>query len=164
MTNEKKTAGKIVYDILTSEPELIKDPIAETRDIRHEMEKDYLTKLEGTIQEGTKKYDGDFFVIVEAKREKLMPNVIRNFIFHRHSCPTPHYGQTVYKYHRQHDEVEFLWIVPDKPICEWMKLYPFEVPEDEHDLLKMVYDFYDDTLLNKARLLNNENTIEEIYG
>lgn len=168
MADEKKeTVGKQVYDILTKEPELIKDPIDDAYAIRTEMEKDYVSKVENVIQEGTKLYDTDFFVVVEAKRERTMPNVLRNFIFYRRSCPTPHYGQTVYKYHRKNDEVEFIWIIPDKPICEWMKRYPFDVPESESGLLKFVYDFYDDSLLRYAQKLNGETTehiAKEIYG
>jgi len=165
MPKEKKeTVGKQVYDILSKEPVIIQDPIDEARSVRLEMEKDYIRKVENTIAEGLKIYDTDFFVVVEAKRERTMPNVIRNFILHRRSCPTPHYGQTVYKYHRQQDKVEFIWIVPDKNVCEWMKKYPLDVPESERDLLMMVHDFYDDTLLHKAELLNNEDLSKEIYG
>lgn len=165
--NTKETAGKIVTDILSKDPELIKDPIDEARSVRLEMQKDYVQKVENTIQEGLKTYSGDFFVVVEGKREKLMPNVIRNFIFHRNTCPTPHYDQTVYHYHRKTDEVEFLWVIPDKRTCEWMKKYPLDVPESERDLLNLVYDFYDDNLLEKAKILNKEvtdNYVKEIYG
>jgi len=166
--NSSKTAGQISQELMAKDSEVCANNKIEVSDIRNEFNKDYVAKVESTIKDGLTKYTGDFYVVVEAKKERLMPNVIRNFIFHAPVCPTPHYDQTVYKYARKNDKTEFLWSIPDKQTCEWMKTCPLEVPEDHRLLLQTVLDYYDDTLLHKAMTLNGETIdnflIKEIYG
>jgi len=163
----KTTVGKAARDLMMKDPTILKDPIGEVRDIRDAVLEDYIKKLESTIEEGCKAWPGDFFVVVASKVERTMHNVIRNLIFHRRTCPTPNYDQIVYKYICKTDEIEFIWAVPDKASCEYIKKYPFEVPDNYKDLMKTVFDFYDDTLLNIAKHLNGEESedlIKEIYG
>jgi len=126
-------------------------------DIREEAQKDYLNKLVDTAYQGTKSYNDDFFVVVESKIEPLMKNVIRNYIFHRSTCPTPHYGQTVYRYRYTTDELEYLWCVPDKNQAEHIREHVFEYPESYRGLVEHVIDFYDGTLARKALELNKED-------
>ncbi len=99
---------------------------------------------------------GDFYVVVTTKKERLMPNVIRNYFFSRYSCPTPEYDQIVYKFHRKDEQIEFLWVVPCKETCEIMRLDPLNVPTQEKELLDFVLSFEDGTLLKLSKKLNNE--------
>lgn len=171
-TDIKRTAGQIVYDELIKEPKLIADPIGEIYDARTESLKDYVRKLESTIADGLKVYSGDFFIQASTKAERTLQIVIRNLIFHKRACPTPTYDQKLYKYNRANDKVEFLWSIPDKATCEWMKTCPFEVPEAHRELLQTVLDFYDRTLDRITMKLNGEDDsnqdiskiVEEIYG
>ena len=146
-----KTVGKIVLDLAEKDHESI-----DVRDIRAEWQKDYYNKIESCIKESLSKFDGDFYVVVESKVERVLANVIRNFIFSRASCPTPHYDQVVYKYNRGLDKVEFIWCIPDKATCEHMRSYPLEYMQKERTLLQSVLDFYDETLIMKAMWLNGE--------
>jgi len=157
---QRKTAGQASIDLLQEDPK--EQDIYEIREVALA---DYTKKVENCINEGTTKYIDDFYVVVEAKRERLMPNVLRNFIFSRASCPTPHYGQTVYHFNKKTSEIAFLWIVPDKDICKHIYENMLLIPEYERDLLKCVMDFYDGTLLRQAQLLNRENQItSDIYA
>lgn len=61
--------------------------------------------------------EGDFYVIILVKQERHLTNVLRFYYFYRQSCPTPHHDQTVFKYIPKHDEIEFLWSVPDAVSC-----------------------------------------------
>lgn len=160
--NTEKTAGQISMDLMAKDIAGDANCVNEVVDIRNEVLKDYLKKVELCIQEGTDKFDNDFCVVVEAKKERLMPNVIRNFIFSRNSVPTPHYDQTVYRYNKQKAKIEFLWCIPDKHTCEWMKTCPLEVDESHRDLRQTVFDFYDGTLDRQTRKINGEP--EEFYG
>ena len=170
---DSKTTGKIVYDILTKEPELIADPIGEIINAREEALKQYEKRVEDVISEAFKTYPGDFYIVVAAKVERVFKIVVRNLIFHAPVCPTPNYDQTIYRYHRKDDAIEFLWCIPDKHTCEWMKKYPFDVPEEQSALRQTVLDFYDDTLLGQCMALNGEDLsvpldisrlTKEIYG
>lgn len=59
----------------------------------------------------------DFFITVLFKKERHLQNIIRQYFLYRQSCPTPEYDQTVYKYHRKDDDLEYLWTVPNNVAC-----------------------------------------------
>lgn len=117
---------------------------------------DYEKNVFDCLQDGLKKYPGDFYVVVLTKKERLMENVIRNYFFNRISCPTPEYDQTVYKYIRSDSNLNFMWVIPAKDVCEYMRDFPLEVPKSERELLNFVFDFYSDSLLQLAKRENGE--------
>lgn len=125
-------------------------------DYEREMHKEYEREIFNCIDTHLKKIDGDFFVVVLRKRERLMENVHRNFFLGRKSCPTPTYDQVVYKYHRNLDAVEFLWVVPDMETAAVFTRNALIVDPEERQLLKFVLDFNDGTLDRLAKTLNNE--------
>lgn len=146
-----KTVGHEARDLLLKTPEST-DPI----ELEREMHKDYEANIEECIKACLKEYDWDFFVIVTTKKERLMPNVLRNYFFGRKSCPSPEYDQAVYHYHRKEGIVEFLWVVPSKDTCEMMKTHALEVAPEERELRDFVINFYDGTLLQLSKRLNGE--------
>jgi hypothetical protein len=101
-------------------------------------------------------YYGDFYLVVETKKEPKMQNVLRNYFFHRSSCPTPTYDNTVYKYHKADDRIEFLWVLPSKQVCKMIKDYAVELSADQRELVKFVLDDADGTLLKRCKQLNGE--------
>ena len=42
---------------------------------------------------------GDFYIVVLFKKERILKNVVRQYFFYRQSFPTPEYDQSVYKFH-----------------------------------------------------------------
>jgi hypothetical protein len=125
-------------------------------DQQREMQKDYEKNFIECLERGKKAIDGDFYLVVETKKERLLVNVLRNYFFYRHSCPTPTYDTAVYKYHRSSDTIEFLWTVPSRDTCELLRDNALEVAPEERDLLHFVLDFYQGTLLARAKKMNNE--------
>ncbi len=125
-------------------------------DYEREMHKDYEREIFNCIDEHLNKIDGSFFVVVLRKQERLMQNVHRNFFFARKSCPTPTYDQVVYKYHRDLDAVEFLWVVPDMETAAVFTRNFLQIVPEEKQLLKFILDFNDGTLDALAKKLNNE--------
>src|ERR1700683_1834898 len=87
----KATVGQQYLDVAYKEP-YSRDPI----ELQREMQKEYLDNLKEVIQLFRKKHPQDFFAVQTTKREKLMPNMFRNYFFCRFSCPTPDYDQSVY--------------------------------------------------------------------
>jgi len=120
---------------------------------------DYESNLFDRVVHGKAVYAGDFYLVVIAKREKLMPNAFRLYYFHRISCPSPDYDQTVYKYHRKDEQLEFLWVIPAKPVIKDMIANRLDLDTSLYQLLKFVIEFVDGTLDKKARELNGEPLI-----
>jgi len=98
----------------------------------------------------------DFYIIVITKAERLMPNVFRNYFLARLSCPTPDYDQVVYKYDKASDIVNFVWVIPSRDACIYLKEHALEVAEEERDLLEYVLKFSDGTLWKVCKQLNGE--------
>jgi hypothetical protein len=150
--SKKETVGKLALDLQQQIPDTT-DPI----EIEREAHKDYADNVFNCLADGKKVYpQSDFYIVVETKKERLLTNVLRNYFFHRRSCPTPNFDQTVYKYTWNNDHLSFLWVVPSKDTCKLFKDNVLRIASEERDLLKYVLDFEDGTLLKLAKELNNE--------
>jgi hypothetical protein len=120
-----------------------------------------MQKYEANIHEctdkGKKVYEGDFYVCVINKIEPLLRNICRNYFAHLPACPTPDYDQTLLKYHKKDDKLEFLWTIPTRSVCMYLKHYALllENPEEKY-LLGQVMNFSDGTYYRKCKELNNE--------
>src|SRR3990167_4938546 len=102
--------------------------------------------------------DSRFLYYRYHKKEPLMPNVIRNYFYGRLSCPTPDYDQTVYFYDQESDIIEFLWVIPSKDACLYLKENALLVDPAESQLLRFVLDFADGTLFAIAKTRNRERS------
>jgi len=149
---KRDTIGKISLDLM----EKSHDDTHTPREQMLEQLKDFEKHIELRIESGKKEFPGDFYIVVETKKEPLMPNVLRNYFISRQSCPTPGYDQTVYRYNRKSGSIEFMWVMPAKDICIYLVENSLELPEDQRDLLDMVLNFNDGTLLKVAKKLNGE--------
>jgi hypothetical protein len=147
----RDTVGKLATELLIKEPET-KDPI----ELQREIQKNYEDQIVECINRGRNEFPHSFYVVVIHKKERLLPNVIRNYFAARLSCPTPEYDQVVYKYHRSENALEFLWVVPSQDTCQLLKDNALQIAPEEKDLLYFVLSFYDGTLLTKSKMLNGE--------
>ena len=102
------------------------------------------------------KWNHDFYVVVHTKRERLSPNIFRNIIFTTRACPTPTYDQQVYKYNHKHEEIYFLWVVPDQETCVLFRANPTQIHPEERQLYEFIMDFYEGRLDWKCRSENGE--------
>jgi len=152
--DKQVTIGQLAYDIETKE-QLPQDAIELGREMRDGKD-GYLHHLFEAVENGKKQFHGDFFIVVLSKRERLLTKVFRNYFFARQSCPTPTYDQTVFRYLRNDDVIEFIWTVPDLETATVFKANRHQVAPEEMELLKFVLDFYDGTLDKIAKTLNNE--------
>lgn len=146
-----KTVGASSVELAKKEPDT-RDSI----ELQREIHKDYEKNIFEAVDRGMKDFQGDFFIVVTTKKERIMQNVIRNIFFPRKTCPTPEYDQTVYHYIRKDDRLDFLWVVPAKDACQLLRVNALGVPKEERDLLYFVLSFYDGSLLRKAKKLNGE--------
>lgn len=147
----KETVGAVAHELQKQEAPT-RDPI----ELEREMHKDYERRIYESIADGKKSYTGDFYIVVMTKREMLLTNVLRNYFVVRQTAPTPNWEQTVYKYHREEERIEFLWVVPDKDACEELCDNALLVHPDEKQLLHFVLQLFDGSLLQYAKRLNGE--------
>ena len=152
MTMKRDTVGKLSSELLQSDTHADHSAGEQMQEQLADYEKNVLER----VDHGKTVYPADFYLVVIAKREKLMPNAFRLYYFHRLSCPSPDYDQTVYKYHRSDDMLEFLWVVPAKLVIKEMIAHKHELDPSVYQLLKFVIEFMDGTLDKKARELNGE--------
>lgn len=106
------------------------------------------------VDSGRKVYKGNFCVVLLTKKERHLTNVIRNFIFHRQTCPQPEFDQTVYLYHKKHDELEYLWTVPNNASCLNLPLYKNHLPDEQQILISMAEAFNSGDLDKYAARIN----------
>ena len=147
----KKTVGAAALELMQKAPDT-RNPI----ELEKELQKDYIANLVECIETHKKDFDARFFVVVLTKNEKLMPNVFRSYFFPRSTCPTPDYDQTVYMYNPEFEQLEYIWTIPSKDACHYLKTNALQVVESERELLKFVLEFADGTLYNRCKELNNE--------
>jgi len=148
----RETVGKISWDLLSRAE--VPDHSAEEQ--MNEQLSTFEDDMLCCIERGKKLFEGNFYIVVETKKEPKMRNVIRNYFIPRFSCPTPQYDNAVYKYHRSSEHLEFLWVLPSKQIYIYLKQNALDLPAEQRQLLQFVLEDSDGTLLKKCKQLNNE--------
>jgi len=148
---KKKKAGELSMELAAKVPES-RDPI----ELQREMMKEYCDEVIKCALHGKQYYHGNFYIVVITKKERLMQNVLRSYYLHRGTCPTPDWDQAVYLYHATSDNFSELWVIPDKVTCDMLYQNALEVIPEEQQLRDYVIDYYNGTLLTKAKKLNGE--------
>jgi hypothetical protein len=154
---ERPTVGQVSSDLLQRD---VYGDITAGEQMREQLA-EYEQFLHECVSSGKAQYSGDFFVVVLTKRERLMANVFRNYFFARQSCPTPSYDQTVFHYHREGDELEFLWTLPNPAAIKNLLVHKHELDPSCFELLRMVLAFLDGDLDKKAQVLNGETLLKK---
>jgi hypothetical protein len=147
----RETVGKVSSELLAKAPDT-RNPI----EIERTLHKEYEKEVFECIERGKKAFDSDFYIVVITKKEPLMQNVLRHYFLCRLSCPTPDYDQTVYKFTRATEIIEFLWVIPSRETCFTLTENIKEVVPAEYGLLENVLKFADGTLFKLAKTLNGE--------
>lgn len=148
---DRETVGKIATDLMMASPETVS-----VKELGQDMLQDYMENLWIAIDRGRKEIDGDFFVVVLQKKEKLLQNVVRNQFLYRRSCPTPTYNQSVFRYDSQDDKLDYIWSLPDKDSCFMLRNNALQVVSEERKMLGFVLDFFSGELDKQAQIYNGE--------
>ncbi len=156
----QETVGKVARDLQLGDDGYAVNVIDQQR----AMTEDYMKNLFESVDRGYKKFEGDFFIHVETKKEKLLENVLRNYFIIRETCPTPNYDQTLFRYHREKGDIQFFWTIPDRGTCFHFKQNALQIADDEKELLRFVLQFDDGTLLKLCKRLNGEQTDTIVKG
>lgn len=148
----KETVGSCALKLINKSGSDVHSAIDQMR----EQLTDYDKNLELCVQSNKGKLEGDFYVVVITKKERLLQNVIRAYFFARISCPTPDYDQAVYKYDRATGDLRLLWIIPSQQGANMMSSNSHLVPLEQHELLSFVLRFRDGDLFELAKKENGE--------
>lgn len=148
---DRDTVGKVASELMAKAPES-SDPI----EIERSMQGEYIDELIKCINDNKNIMNGNFFIVVLTKNEKLMPNVFRNYFYARHTCPTPNYDQSVYMYDAKDEVLSYLWTLPGRDVAHHLKDNALKVHPDERQLLDFVLQFADGSLFRRAKKLNGE--------
>lgn len=148
----KETVGKLSSDLIIKQ---VDDTHSATDQMKEQLT-DWDKNIMECVERGKKDFADDFFVVVITKKERLMQNVLRNYFTCRHSCPTPEWDQTLFRYERSLEKLTFLWVVPSKDTCEFFTRNALQIQGEDKQLLKYVLDLNDGTLLRTAKKLNGE--------
>lgn len=151
----KKTVGAYSYELQQKPDEKI-NPIDLQREIHRGNSNDdsFENQVIVAINRGKNYYKGNFFVVVLFKKERLLKGVIRQYFFHRESCPTPEYDQVVYHYFPKDQKLEFIWVVPDKQSVIDFCLIGKDLPAEQQQLVQFARDFNSGELDKKSDRLN----------
>lgn len=157
MSNEnKQTVGAAAIERQKKDEKI--NPIELQREI-HEgknSKRSFEEEIMVCLERGKEAFNKDFFIVVLFKKERILKNVVRNLFFPRQSCPTPEFDQVVYHYHKERDELEFLWVVPDKDFINSLPVLADVLVEEQDELVKFAYKFRNKDLDRLSAKLNNE--------
>lgn len=151
---QRKTVGALAVDLLS---------IHETRQINvndlsielnHHQK--YLEELHLCANRHKDIFEGDFYVSVLTTIDKNIQNAIRSRFMATRSCPTPMYGQDVYRYEKFRNDFVFIWTIPDKNTCLYLLEHYKDVSQEEQWLLALVVKFASGELMEQCKILNNE--------
>lgn len=166
----KKTVGQVATDLFNKNKF---GEIENAIDVQRATEQDYISDLFWAVNhnfktvpctEKCKSYcenrtpikDKDFYIVVLTKKEPALANVFRNYFVTATCVPTPTYDQAVWRFNHRTQNIELLWVIPNKEDCIMYKQNAAVVDKEEHGLLKYVLDFYDGELDKLAVQLNKE--------
>lgn len=149
---KKKTLGESALELFKNPDVLDHSPTEQS----WEMLKDFDNQMYEAIEEGKKKFDGDFFVVYLIKKEFNINNAMHTYFVTRQTCPTPNYDQSVYKFHRNDEEIEYIWTLPDKKTYEMILNHAQEMDKEFESLIKFVFADDAGLLLQLCKSLNGE--------
>ena len=120
--------------------------------------KDYMSNVFMAVERGKKDIDDNqFFIVVTLRGEPMVSKALRNQFFFRRSCPTPTFQQTVFRYLRKDDMLEYLWSMPDVETSYFYKHNPTMVLPSKYGILQHVLDYFDGKLDEICLTLNKED-------
>lgn len=152
-THTRETIGQTVYDNLHKQPDVtnVKEEIAPS------MLEQYWNDLVTHIDKVSKEFSNVFFMEVVFIRPKPFNGmVVQPHFVGRPHCPSPTWGQHVYRCNSSTQEVDFLWAIPFKDKAEELKFNALTLNQMEKTMLDQVLTYEHGVYELLARKLNNE--------
>lgn len=118
-------------------------------DTQQEMQKNYIEELIKCAQRGASLFgiDKTFYVCVQNRRERLLPNVIRCQFYPRRSRPLPAFDLSLYHYDPKAEKMTFVWTIPDEDAFNEMIAPGYIPPKGHEQLYGFVKAFHEGRLI-----------------
>jgi hypothetical protein len=101
-----------------------------------------------------------FYVCVQFKNEKLLTSLgrptMRRWFIGLLDCPKPNYQMNLYKYHKDRDAIEEIWLLSNKPTCKYLEAHKNNISEGEKRLLYYYLEKKKGNLFRLMKKLNGE--------
>ncbi len=125
-------------------------------DIAPKYTEDYKAKFREKVEEGLKRFDGDFYILMMFFRDKSIKfgNAYKVMGRACRGVGSPTFLNDMWKYHRNSDTPELLWSIPSIKECTHMARNKHKVLPEEYPSLRQVLNFLDGTY---NRLCSEEN-------
>src|ERR1700691_1288389 len=108
----KKKAGQQILEHDALRLDFEDDIIEYRKSMEREIAENIRQTAEKTVN--TPAYKGkDFYIVLLQTVDRVLRQP-RSIVLARHSCPTPVYKQSVWKYHHESGSMEYLWSIPDE--------------------------------------------------
>lgn len=122
---------------------------AHIKDIRADLEQEWIDGVTRSIERGKKLFTGDFYVqVVNVLRTRNKIKGPVPLFYERQTCPTPVFDGVVYKYYRTAEDVKLLWCLPNKDVALNYYHNKNKVHPDEYHILSDVLKYFDGSLFN----------------
>lgn len=143
--------GKMIQEASSKPLETV-----ELRELQREFNKDYMDELFKAAITGKKRHTehDNYFVVVLMKRDRLMRKKLTNYFTTRVTCPTPAHDQSVYTFNKKTEDLQFLWVIPDKETCRSMYTQRYNIDQLHSSIMPYVVDFVEGRLNSYERQFN----------
>lgn len=147
----KETAGKIYRDLQMQKQDKIT-----VYEMTEAITGDYMPKLVDLVEQSKPKSNDDFYIECCHKQNQIMLKTLETYMKARHTCPTPFWDRSVFRYNRKDDKIEYLWTLPDIDTAHWLIRNALHLGPEDKALLSHVLDYQEGKLLKLAMYLNKE--------
>lgn len=127
----------------------------------HLEKSDYMGELQRTVLENRDKdyfVGEDFFLEVITRKDKLLPDTLRNQFVAKKKCPSPAPASAAFQYIHSSEEIVFLWQLPRMEKCQELYENREKVVKEEQELLGYVIEFFNGDLMELAQTLSGETS------
>jgi hypothetical protein len=105
---------------------------------------EYMPSLIKAVDRGCEEYPTTFYVKVLTEYVDPKDTELRQHRFSFYTqklCPYPDYDQSVFRYNRDKEQVEFVWSIPDEETARHLIANREKVVDEEKELLNFVIAF-----------------------
>lgn len=136
-----KTVGQASYELLQKPPEEI-----HAVDLQQEMQKSTIDQIQEIIEKH-KSYAEEYYIVLMYRKERLIPNVIRQQFIVRKTRPIPDYDCSLFSFNNKTNELIYHWTIPDPDSCAYIMINSTNLSDDHKPLLEFVKKFSEGSLV-----------------
>lgn len=124
-----------------TEQNIDKEIVVPVSEVTNAQQQNYVPSLLEAVGRGCSDHAGTFYVEVLLKQDEENYKQYKYSFKIQKLCPYPNYDQSVFRYNRDKEQIEFVWTLPDQDTARHLIKHRTEVVEEEKELLNFVVAF-----------------------